>query len=176
MNLAFDTFKVAFDRLIYLLAALSAISIAIFSTLIPLNLLLVKLQLGNIWWLYEGVEYSLYIGAFLAAPWVLQRGAHVRVDVLMMSLSKPAAARLERMVDLFGSAVCLVLFIYGFRATISEFQDGTVPDKVLQIENWYMMAVFTISFLLLAVEFLLRVVRSDESILAEEEAAAETGF
>jgi TRAP-type C4-dicarboxylate transport system permease small subunit len=176
MNLAFDTFKVAFDRLIYLLAALSAISIAIFSTLIPLNLLLVKLQLGNIWWLYEGVEYSLYIGAFLAAPWVLQRGAHVRVDVLMMSLSKPAAARLKRMVDLFGSAVCLVLFIYGFRATISEFQDGTVPDKVLQIENWYMMAVFTISFLLLAVEFLLRVVRSDESILAEEEAAAETGF
>ncbi|MBC8260151.1 MAG: TRAP transporter small permease [SAR324 cluster bacterium] len=171
-----DTFKVAFDRLIYALAAMSAVSIGLYSTLIPINLVLIKFQLGNIWWLYEGVEYTLYMGAFLAAPWVLQRGAHVRVDVLLMSLSKPAAARLERVIDLFGSIICLVLFVYGVRATISEFQDGTIPDKVLQINNWYMMAVFSFSFLLLAIEFLLRSSRSEDSIVAEEEATPETGF
>ncbi len=162
MRLRIDLFETAFNRLIFSLAAMSAISIGLYSVLIPINMVLIKFQLGNMWWLYEVVEYALYIGAFLGAPWVLQQGAHVRVDILAMSLPKAGAARLERFVDLFGAALCIFLFVYGVRATISEFQDGTVPDKVLQIKNWYMMSIFALSFLLLAIEFLLRLRRAGQ--------------
>lgn len=173
MRRQIELFEAAFSRLIIFLAALSATSIGLYAVLIPVNLFLIKFQLGSMWWLYEGIEYSLYVGAFLGAPWVLQQGAHVRVDVLLLALSKAAAARMERFLNLFGAALCLFLFVYGVRATISEFQDGTMPDKVLRIENWYMMSIFAVSFFLLAIEFLLRMHRTSQD---EEVSVTEAGF
>ncbi len=70
----------------------------------------------------------------------------------------------------------MVLCFYGVRVTISEFVDGTLPDKDLRIETWYMMAVFTISFVLLGIEFLLRLRRAREIVDEQEAASAESGF
>ena len=69
-----------------------------------------------------------------------------------------------------------MLCFYGVRITISEFEDGTLPDKDLRIETGYMMAVFAISFLLLAIEFLLRLRRAREIVDKEQSATAESGF
>ena len=65
----------AYARLLGILIGLVATSIALIAVLIPTNLLLVKLQWGNMWWLHEAVEYALYDGVFLGAPWVLRQGA-----------------------------------------------------------------------------------------------------
>ena len=154
-----DVFEAGFCRLLVALAALVAMSIGLIAVLISLNMILIKMEWGSIWWLYEGVEYALYAGAFLGAPWVLQKGAHVRVDVVVSVLSPIAAQRLEKFMDGLGALLCLFLCYYGIRAGVSEFQDGTMPDKDLRIANWYMMVVFAVSFLLLAVEFLLRIRR-----------------
>ncbi len=158
------------------LAALVALSIGLFTVLIPLNLLFIKLQWGGIWWLYEGVEYALYFGVFIGAPWVLQQGAHVRVDVLTLALPKEAAARLEQVVDIAAASLCVLLCFYGVRITVSEIQDGTLPDKDLRIATGYMMAVFAASFFLLAIEFLLRLRRARAIVAKEETAAAESGL
>jgi TRAP-type C4-dicarboxylate transport system permease small subunit len=166
-----DAFEAGFHRLLVALAALVAISIGLIAVLISLNLLLIKMEWGSIWWLYEGVEYALYMGAFLGAPWVLQKGAHVRVDVVVSALSPEASARLEVIMDVFGALLCLFLCYYGVRAGVSEFQDGTLPDKDLRIPNWYMMVVYALSFLLLAVEFLLRIRRAGST-----EGSTEAGF
>jgi TRAP-type C4-dicarboxylate transport system permease small subunit len=176
MGRQIDLFEAGFNRLIVFLIWLVAASIGLYAVLIPLNLFLVKFQLGSMWWLYEGVEYVLYIGVFIGAPWVLQQGAHVRVDVLSATLPRDLATKLERLLDVAGAALCLTLCYYGLRATISEFQDGTIPDKNLRIENWYMMAIFAASFFMLAIEFLLRLRRAREIVAAEAEATKETGF
>lgn len=162
MRAHLDTFETGFNRLLAFLAALVAASIGLIALLIPLNLLLLKLQWGSMWWLYEAVEYSLYVGVFIGAPWVLQQGAHVRVDVLVSALPKDAAKKLERVLNLVGSALCALLCYYGIRAALSEFEDGTLPDKDLRIANWMMIAVFAGSFALLAIEFLLRIRRAGE--------------
>ena len=151
-----DRFEAGFNRAILYLAYLVALSIGLIAVLIPLNLLLIKTQLGNIWWLYEGVEYTLYFGVFIGAPWVLNQGAHVRVDVLTAGLSRETARKVERVMDIAGAALCALLCFYGSRVTIWEFLDGTMPDKDLRIPTGYMMIIFSASFFLLAVEFLLR--------------------
>lgn len=156
MRTPLDRFEVAFNRLTLCLAALVAISIGLIAVLIPLNLFLIRVHLGSISWLFEGVEYALYFGVFLGAPWVLQQGAHVRVDVVTSALPAGAAARLDRFVDIAGSALCALLCFYGVRAALSEYQDGTLPDKDLRIDNWIVLAAFAFSFLMMAVEFLLR--------------------
>jgi len=173
MRRQIDRLEAGFNCFIFFLASLSAVLIALYAVLIPLNLFLIKTQLGNIFWIYEVVEYSLYVGAFIGAPWVLQKGAHVRIDVLLQALPKSAATRLDHFINLFGSALCLFLCFYGVRATCAEFQDGTMPDKVIQIKNWYMMAVFALSFFLLSIEFLLRFRRM---AAREKDVASEAGF
>ncbi len=176
MRRQIDLFDAGFERLILFLAALVAISIGLIAVLIPLNLALIKLQLGGIWWLYEAVEYALYVGVFIGAPWVLRQGAHVRVDVIISALPKGIAVRLERWLDIAGAGLCLFICYYGLRATISEFEDGTLPDKDLRIANWYMMLLFALSFFLLALEFLLRARRAPEIVSEEETAATGSGF
>ena len=58
--------------------------------------------------------------------------------------------------DIAGALLCALLCFYGSRVTIWEFQDGTLPDKDLRIPTGYMMVIFSASFFLLAIEFLLR--------------------
>jgi TRAP-type transport system small permease protein len=176
MRRQLDLFETGFNRTILFLAAMVAASIGLFAVLIPVNLFLIKLQWGNIWWLFEAVEYALYAGVFLGSPWVLQQGAHVRVDVLTSALPSEISARLERILDVIGASLCVFLSVYGARSAFTEFQDGTLPDKDLRIETGYMMVVFSASFILLAIEFLLRL-RSERVIRAEEIAAsADSGF
>ncbi len=171
-----DRFDAGFERLVVFLAGLVAASIGLIAVLIPLNLLLIKMQWGSIWWLYEAVEYALYVGVFIGAPWVLRQGAHVRVDVLVSALPRSLAARLEQVLDVAGALLCLVLCFYGLRAVIAEFQDGTLPDKSLRIDNFYMVGVFSFSFLLLAVEFLLRMRRAREIVDGQAASPTESGF
>lgn len=172
----FDSFEAGFARVTLYLAALVAISIGLIAVLIPLNLFLIKFHLGSIWWLYEAVEYSLYVGVFIGAPWVLRQGAHVRVDVLTSALPAASAFHLERVLNVVGAALCLFLCFYGVRGVIAEFVDGTLPDKDLRIANWYMLVVFSASFFMLAIEFLLRLRHVREVVTQEEAGAPGSGF
>ena len=171
-----DAFEAAFARFVEWLAVLVAVSVGLFAVLIPLNLFLVKVGWGTLPWLFEAVEYALYVGVFAGAPWVLRQGAHIRVDVVTAALPVTVAARLEKVLDVAGAALCLLLFVYGVRSALLEFEDGTLPDKDLRIENWYMMAVFALSFLLLAIEFALRFHRAAEALEEERDVAAGSGF
>ena len=173
MGSLIDALDAAFARFIVWLAVLVAVSIGLFAVLIPLNLFLVTTKWGNLAWLFEAVEYALYVGVFIGAPWVLRQGAHIRVDVLTSALPKTASARLEKALDVGGILLSLLLFSYGLRAALLEFEDGTLPDKDLRIENGYMMAVFALSFLLLAIEFAFRLRRAADAL--EEDAITPAG-
>ncbi len=176
MRRQLELFETGFNRFTRFLAVLVAASIGLITLLIPLNLFLIKFGLGSMWWLYEGVEYALYVGVFIGAPWVLQQGAHVRVDVLVTALPRWLSIHLERTLDVASAALCLLLCFYGIRATLVEFADGTLPDKGLRIANWYMTAVFAFSFLTLAVEFGLRFLRAGKVAYEEAAGRSKAGF
>ena len=171
-----DAFEAAFERFVEWLAVLVAASVGLCAVLIPLNLFLVKVEWGTLPWLFEAVEYALYVGVFIGAPWVLRQGAHIRVDVVTAALPTAAAARLEKVLDVVGALLCLLLAFYGLRLALLEFEDGTLPDKDLRIENWSMMAVFAGSFLLLAVEFALRFRRAADGLEEDKDPAKGSGF
>jgi len=171
-----DRFEIWFNWLNVFCAAFAAISIAAFAFLTPLDLLLRKLGWGNFPWLHEGTEYVLYVGVFLSAAWVLSKGAHVRVDILVTAVPKRAAFRLEQGLDFAGSLLCLALCYFGLEAALVEFADDAMPDKDLRIANWYMMAVFAVSFVLLAIEFLLRARRAREIMAKEAAEIAKAGL
>ncbi|MEM9320975.1 MAG: hypothetical protein AAGA70_18520, partial [Pseudomonadota bacterium] len=49
---------------------------------------------------------------------------------------------------------------FGARGGYFSYLLETLPDKDLRIPNWIILAVFCVSFVLLAVEFLLRFYRT----------------
>jgi TRAP-type C4-dicarboxylate transport system permease small subunit len=171
-----DRFELYFNRLVAFLIGLVAVSIGLFAILIPANLFLIKMQWGSLWWLNELAEYVLYFGVFIGAPWVLQQGAHVRVDVINALISRESAIRLERFIDIIGFALCMGLCIYGLRAVMMEWVDGTMPDKTVSIANWIILVFFAFSFFMLALEFLFRLRRAKAIIEDGGKLSSKTGF
>ena len=170
----------AIDRLLGQLntgiGGLVALSLGLFAIAIPLDLLMRRTGLGNMPWLYEVIEYVLYAGVFLGTPWVLREGAHVRVDIVVSTLPRAMAVRLEQILDVMGAIVAVVLLYYGVQATIDSFLGESRQFKTLIIFDWWLMTIFSVSMLLLGAEFLLRLRRAREVLEAEEDAAAKTGF
>ena len=149
-------FEYWFIHLSQFFASLVAISIGLMAVSIPLNLLIIKTHIGSLWWLNTSIEYALYFGVFAGAPWVLQQGAHVRVDVMLSALPENASQKLDSLINLLGAGLCIFLCVYGVRAGIGEFIDQTMPDKDLRVANWIVVAFFAFSFAMLTVEFLFR--------------------
>jgi TRAP-type C4-dicarboxylate transport system permease small subunit len=114
---------------------------------------------GSLPWVTELTEYLLYAGTFLAAPWVLRQGAHVRVDMLLISVPKRVAVRIEQALDVAGLAIACVLAWHGVVAVHDAFRDNMVQFKTWNMPEWLLLAVVPLSAVLLAVEFMLRAAR-----------------
>lgn len=165
-----------FDGLLTALGALVGLSIGLFAVSIPIDLAMRLAGWGNIPWLNEVIEYSLYVGVFLAAPWVLRLNAHVRVDLVLSSLPKAWSRWLERFIDLLGLAVCAALLWIGLVGMAEAYESGSVRRATLVVHHWWIIALFCFSMLLLAIEFLFRLFHSAADIDREAGYAEKSGF
>jgi TRAP-type C4-dicarboxylate transport system permease small subunit len=114
-------------------------------------------------WATELTEYLMYAAAFLGAPWALRKGAHVRVDVFIAGLSPPATRVLERVIDVVGFGIALVLLYFGWLAVDDAWSTDLVARKTWNFEEWILLLPVPFSGLLLAVEFALRFFRVGEA-------------
>lgn len=112
-----------------------------------------NLGLGTLPWILEVSEYSLPLATFLIAPWLLARGQHVRLDVVVAALPPGWARALDRLASGLGLAVSLVFVVYGLRAIASSAGQGSLVIKTLVFPEWWLYAPVPPCFALLAVEF-----------------------
>lgn len=153
----------AHEALIKGLGLLAGIAFAVIAVLVTLNVILRGLGITNFPWLLEVSEYVLYIGTFLAAPWVLRLGAHVRVDLVVGMLPDNAARVVGICADMLGLLFCLVLTRHGWNVAADSFSRGDMMFKELVIPEWPLLAVIPFSALLLAIEFARRIRRAPGS-------------
>ncbi|MEM7043465.1 MAG: TRAP transporter small permease [Pseudomonadota bacterium] len=151
---------------------LVGLSLGLFALAISLDLFLRLFGLGNLPGMQEIVEYALFAGVFLAAPWVLRLGAHVRVDLLLTGLPKSAGDALNRVLDTIGLLICLVLVWFGSINLSSAYAFNSLQMKYFNVPEWWLLTVFVISFALLALEFVCRLLRGGD---APEAGADEAG-
>jgi len=135
------------------------IAVGILILLMSADIAIRFFKLGSLPWLIEIVEYVLCGGTFLAAPWVLRQGAHVRVDILLTSVPKWLRRRLEQFVDCCGCAVSAVLFYYGILAVHQSFMADAILFKTWWTPEWIVLLPVPVACLLLFVEFILRIMR-----------------
>lgn len=155
----FSAFDAALGRAYRLIGNAVGISIGCFALGIALDLLLRTAGIGNLPGLQEIIGYSLFVGVFLAAPWVMRLNAHIRVDVLLSVIPQWLSRLLERILDLFGLVICLALVRYGIKNWQQAYEFGSTQFNYFEVSEWWLLTAFVICFVLLAVEFLSRLIR-----------------
>ena len=111
---------------------------------------------GGISWANEVSEYSLYLMTLLTAPWLLRRGQHVRLDIILTLVPARAAWLMEAIGDLLGFVVCVVLIRYGFAMSYDSWRLSAITIKNLVFPEWWLLAPLPATFVLLAIEFVFR--------------------
>lgn len=141
----------AWERLLEGLAALAALLLGATAAAITLDVVLRNVGLGTLPWILEVSEYVLPLATFLAAPWLLRRNEHVRLDILLS-----VWPRLGHVTNVVGLAVCAVLVFYGVRTILNSAQQGAMVLKSVIFPEWWLYVPVPLCFGLLTIEFVRR--------------------
>jgi TRAP-type C4-dicarboxylate transport system permease small subunit len=166
MLTALRSLDAVFGRFYDLLGTAVGLTIGGFVVAISLDLFLRLFGLGNLAGMQEIIEYLLFAGVFLTAPWLLRLGAHVRVDLLLSSLPRGGLIVLERVIDIAGCVICAAMAWFAWINLSNSIMFGAMLMKYFNVPEWWLLSVVFVSFVLLAIEFVFRFFRADH--VAEE--------
>ncbi|MDX3805030.1 MAG: TRAP transporter small permease [Bosea sp. (in: a-proteobacteria)] len=110
-------------------------------------------------WSAELSEYGLYLSAVLIAPWLLRRGQHISIGIIIDALPVRAAGPIVKAGDILCAAVSAILAWYALQATLRSHSDGSLIIKNVIFPEWYVFVPLTAVFALMTVEFLVQFVR-----------------
>jgi TRAP-type C4-dicarboxylate transport system permease small subunit len=145
-----------FGRLFDALAIAAALILLAMVSLVTADIVLRNTTGGGFAWANEVSEYALYLMTLLTAPWLLRRGQHVRLDIVLTLVPPRVAWLMEAASDLLGFCVCIVLVRYGIVMSAESARLGAITIKNLVFPEWWLLAPLPATFALLAVEFVFR--------------------
>jgi len=131
---------------------------------------LAGLELAN-----EISEAMLYLITMLTAQWLLRRGQHIRVDIVLRAVPKQVGWLMEWAVDVLGLTCCALIAWYSARAALASFQAGSVSIKTLVTPEWWLLTALPLAFLALTLEMLFRMRRLAAAERAPRDDAVSTG-
>jgi TRAP-type C4-dicarboxylate transport system permease small subunit len=148
--------SVAFERFLGALALLAALILLAMVALVTADILLRNLMLQGFVWANEVSEYALYLMTLFTAPWLLRRGQHVRLDLVLTAVPQRICWLMEAVGDIAGFVICLLMLRFGLLMTLDSWRLGSLTIKNLIFPEWWLLAPLPAVFLLLAVEFVFR--------------------
>ena len=110
-------------------------------------------------WANELSESMLYLLTMLAAPWLLRRGQHVRVDIVLRAIPSAAAWYCEWVTDALALVCCAAMVVYGTKSAVASFNAGSLSIKTLITPEWWLLAPLPVAFALLGIEIVFRMRR-----------------
>ena len=149
----------AFGRLLEALAVLAALILFAMVVTVTADILLRNVARSGLLWANEVSEYALYVMTLLTAPWLLRRGQHIRLDLVLVLLPSRVAWLVEAAADVVGFLVCLALVRYGAAMAYDSFRIGAITIKNLIFPEWWLLAPLPICFAMVAIEFVFRLHR-----------------
>jgi TRAP-type C4-dicarboxylate transport system permease small subunit len=154
-----DRLDAAWGRLLTALALVACGLVALMVAVICADVFVRNLRLGNLPWATEIAEYTLYLSTFLAAPWLLRQGAHVRMDILLKAMPPKMAWRLELVADTIAILTCAALMLASANSAWASAKQGSLIFKIFVFPEWWLIMPASVMFGVLALEFVWRLRR-----------------
>ena len=158
-----EKLSAAFGSLLDALALTACVVLFLMMLMICADVLLRNLALipgmRGLAWSNELSESMLYLITMLVAPWILRRGQHIRVDIVLAVIPRHIAWYCEWVADFLALACCLIIMVYGFSAAASSYKSGSMVIKTLVTPEWWALTPLPVAFALLAIEVVFRMQR-----------------
>lgn len=149
----------AYGRLLEACGAVSALLVFAMTALIVADVALRNVFRVSLPASVELTEYAMFFAAAFAAPWLLRRGQHIRVDILVMRAPPMAGWVMEVVCDVIGLTLSLLMSWYSIAMVLRSWRGETLVVKNLIFAEWYILWPLPVMFVLLAVEFVFRLRR-----------------
>jgi TRAP-type transport system small permease protein len=141
-----------YRRVMQACGVLAALLIGAIVVLVCYDVIGRNLGIRSLPWIVEVTEYALPLITLLAAPWLLFRAEHVRLDLLNNTLSASALQTLDRIASLVGLAVSLAIVWYALKVIADTRSIGAMVMKSLVFPEWWLFVPVPLSFGLMAIE------------------------
>jgi TRAP-type transport system small permease protein len=158
-----QAFEAAYGRVLDALALIGCALILGMTLMICADVLLRNVRiipgLVGLEWANEISEAMLFLVTMLTAPWLLRRGQHIRVDIVLRAVPPRVGWAFEWIVDVLAFACCAVITYYSARAALASYQAGSLSIKTLVTPEWWLLCVLPVAFAALTLEMLFRMRR-----------------
>jgi TRAP-type C4-dicarboxylate transport system permease small subunit len=156
---AFQRVDDAWGKLLAGLAWLACILIALLMVVVCLDVFTRAFNLGGLAWAPEIAEYVLYLSTFLATPWLLREGKHIRIDMVLTGVPPKTGWVTEIVADAVGMITCFALCAAGFNTILASARQGALVFKIFIIPEWWVLTPAPVLVFMLGVEFIFRLRR-----------------
>jgi TRAP-type C4-dicarboxylate transport system permease small subunit len=157
------TISAFYGRLLLALALVGAGLLFLMMLMITTDVLLRNVAvipgMHGLRWSNDISEFMLFLMTMLVAPWLLRRGQHIRVDILLVALPKRVGWYFEWICDILALISCIFMVALGARATFESYAFGSLSVRTIVMPEWWLLAPLPITFAFLAVEVLFRMRR-----------------
>ena len=131
---------------------LAAAVVAAITLLVCYDVVGRNIGLPTLPWINEITEYALPIATLAAAPWLMWRNQHVRLDLLGAVLSPAAQRTADRLASAIGLVVSLLMAWYAVRLLLDSRSAGSLVMKALVFPEWWLFVPVPLGFAWLALE------------------------
>jgi len=149
----------SYGRVLALCGGIAALLVFLMTALIVADVVLRNLFNRTLPASVELTEYAMFYASAFAAPWLLRRGQHIRIDVLVARVPSMAGWIMEVASDLIGLALSLLMSWYSIAMVLRSSNSATLVVKNLIFLEWYVLWPLPVMFVLLAIEFVFRLHR-----------------
>jgi TRAP-type C4-dicarboxylate transport system permease small subunit len=105
-------------------------------------------------WTVQFNEYALLWTTFLGSAWVLRRGGHVNIDLIIRRLSPGGQHVASQFHRALGASVCGILAVFTGAMVWDHYQRGVVDVQAIDVPKAAVLFVIPFGFALLAAQFL----------------------
>src|SRR5258705_6088183 len=144
-----DRLEAAYDKLLEAFALVACALVFGMTLMICTDVLLRNVRIipgvAGVEWSNEISEGALYLLTMLTAPWLLRRGQHIRVDIVLRAVPKQLGWIFEWIVDVLGLACCLFIAWYSARAALASFKAGSVSIQTLVTPEWWLLSALPLA-------------------------------
>ena len=155
-----DKLRRVFSRLNLICAVLGATLLFFIAAIICFEVVGRALGGASRLWVIEVSEYALLFITFLGAPYLLEKNAHVLMDLLYNSFVGRTRLLVQGLNAAIGLAACTIITIVGVQVVIEQFQVGVREVTVMRPLSWWITASLPLGTGLMTVQFLDLLIRT----------------
>ena len=144
-----------FDRLNDIMAILAAAIIVFVMLAVAAEVTMRSFFDRTTTWVLEFSEYSLLFMTFLGAAWVLRRGRHVKMDVVLNLFGPKSRAFINFITSILCVIVCLVITWYSALVTWDYYQAGYYFSTPLETPKFIILVIIPVGSFTFLIQFLI---------------------